>query len=267
MGPIAGGFIAENVSWRWVFWATSITSVLIQIIGAFFLQEAYAPTLLKRKVDRLRQETGNNNLHTEYDSDKTLGKVLGAALVRPFRLLATQPIVQAIAAYLAYIFGSFYLIISTYPSLWQSAYGETVGIGGLNYLSLGLGYTLGSQVNARVADQIYRRLKNNNNDVGRPEFRIPPTFVGSVLLPVGLFWYGWSAQARVHWIMPNIGMVIFSAGSMVCLQCMQGYVIDTYTRFAASGVAAVVVLQMFSWFWLSTLCTRNVQCSWIRLGQ
>ena len=42
--------------------------------------------------------------------------------------------------------------------------------------------------------------------------------------------------------MPNIGVVIFAAGSIVCLQYMQTYIIDSYTRFAASGLAAAVVL-------------------------
>ena len=73
-------------------------------------------------------------------------------------------------------------------------------------------------------------------------------FVGSVILPVGLFWYGWSAQAQVHWIMPNIGMAIFSVGSIVCVQCMQTYIIDSYTRFAASAMAAAVVLRSLAGF-------------------
>ena len=35
------------------------------------------------------------------------------------------------------------------------------------------------------------------------------------LLPVGFFWYGWSAEARVHWIMPDIGAAILST-AMIC---------------------------------------------------
>lgn len=248
VGPIAGGFIAETTTWRWVFWATSIAAVLIQVIGLFFLQETYAPTLLKRRADRLRKETGNEKLHTEMDSDKTLVKVLQTALVRPFRLLATQPIIQLIAAYMAYLFGLFYLILSTFPGVWEGVYGESVGVGGLNYLSLGVGFVLGAQISARVNDRIYRRLKHRNNDVGRPEFRVPSIFVGSVLIPIGLFWYGWSVEAKLHWIMPNIGIAIFASGSIVCLQCMQTYIIDSYTRFAASGIAAAVVLRSLAGF-------------------
>lgn len=93
----------------------------------------------------MRNETGNNKLHTEFTSDKTFVKVLQIALVRPFRLLATQPIIQVITVYMAYLFGLFYLLLSTFPGVWEGGYGETVGIGGLNYISLGVGFVLGAQ--------------------------------------------------------------------------------------------------------------------------
>ena len=248
VGPIAGAFVAETTSWRWVFWSTTIAAALIQLSGIFFLKETYAPTILKRKADRLRKETGNTSLHTEFESDKNLANVLSTNLVRAFRLLATQPIIQVISLYMAYIFGLFYLILSTYPGVWQGVYGESIGIGGLNYISLGIGSFIGAQGNALVNDRIYRRLKARNNDVGRPEFRVPPMFIGSVLIPIGLFWYGWSVQAHTHWIVPNIGIVFVAAGYMLCLICMQTYVIDSYTRYAASGLAAVVLLRSIAGF-------------------
>ncbi|KAL8700614.1 MAG: hypothetical protein Q9201_005356 [Fulgogasparrea decipioides] len=249
VGPIAGGFITEATTWRWIFWATCIADILIQILGLFFLQETYAPTLLKRKAERLRKETGNEKLYTEFDNpDQSLFKKLKISTIRPFRLLGTQPIVQLIAVYMAYLFGLCYLILSTFPGLWEGVYHESVGIGGLNYISLGVGFTLGSQISARVNDIIYRRLKAKNNSIGKPEFRIPAMFVSSPLIPIGLFWYGWSAQAHTHWIMPNIGMAIFGAGSIVCVQCMQTYIIDSYTKFAASAMAAAVVLRSLAGF-------------------
>ena len=38
VGPIAGGFIVANTTWRWVFWATTILDAMIQVSGFFFLQ-------------------------------------------------------------------------------------------------------------------------------------------------------------------------------------------------------------------------------------
>jgi MFS family permease len=97
-------------------------------------------------------------------------------------------------------------------------------------------------------DKIYRHLKRKNDNVGKPEFRVPLMLVGATLCPIGLFIYGWTAQARVHWIGPNIGTLLFAAGNIISHTCSQTYILDSYTRFAASGTAAVVVLRSLAGF-------------------
>ncbi|KAF7557623.1 hypothetical protein G7Z17_g568 [Cylindrodendrum hubeiense] len=248
VGPVAAGFIAERTTWRWVFWSTSIAAGIVQVAGLIWMRETYAPILLSWKRARLFKETGNEKLHTGTDSTKRLSRIIGDALVRPSRMLATQPIVQFVALYIAYLFGVSYLITVTFPVVWTDVYGESLGMSGLNFISLAVGSIFGVVVSIKVVDRIYRRLKEKNGGVGLPEFRIPSMFVGSILVPIGLFWYGWSVQGPAHWIMPNIGIAIFVAGTLVCFQGMQGYMIDSYSRFAASGLAAAVVLRSLAGF-------------------
>lgn len=149
---------------------------------------------------------------------------------------------------MAYLYGLMYLVLSTFPKLWSGEYGESVGTGSLNYIALGVGFFCGTQITAPINDRIYRRLKKRNNGVGRPEFRVPLMFGGSALIPIGLFWYGWAAQAKAHWILPNLGAAFFAAGCIVCFQSMQVYIVDSYTLYAASGIAAAVVLRSLAGF-------------------
>ena len=37
------------------------------------------------------------------------------------------------------------------------------------------------------------------------------------LVPVGFFWYGWSAQAQVHWIVPILGNVVLGVGILASM--------------------------------------------------
>jgi hypothetical protein len=143
------------------------------------------------------------------------------------------------------------LVVALYNSVSTNnvlGYGESSGIGSLNFISMGLGFFLGTQITAPLNDAIYRRLKKRNNGVGKPEFRVPMMIPASLLVPIGLFWYGWSAQAQVHWIVPNIGVVLFCAGVIVGFQCIQTYLVDSYTRFAASAIAAATVLRSLAGF-------------------
>ena len=164
-------------------------------------------------------------------------------MVRPFRLLGTQPIIQEMALYAAYLCGLMYLILSTFPALWTGQYHQSVGIAGLNYISLGLGFTLGAQNLSPLNDRIYRILKKKNDGVGKPEYRIPIMVPGSVLVPIGLFIYVWTATYNTCWIGPNFGAAIFAPSAIAGFQSVQTYLLDGYTRFAASAIAAATVLR------------------------
>jgi hypothetical protein len=107
----AGGYITQHTTWRWIFWSSSLADALVQILGVLFLQETYAPAILAKKARRLRQSTGNFELHTKYEEpNQTLGKLLRKNLVRPFRMLLTQPAIQVMAIYRAYLYGVMYLV-------------------------------------------------------------------------------------------------------------------------------------------------------------
>ena len=249
-GPIVGGFIIRHTTWRWVFWAVSIADGLVQLLGLFFLRESYPPRILGNRSRTLRRSTGNQAWYTKWETpNRTFLSILKGALVRPFVLLGTQPILQILAFYLAFLYGLVYLLYTTLPILWTSHYHESIDIAGLNYLSLGIGYLIGTQSTARLNDMIYKLLKERSGEnSGRPEYRLPLLVPGSILVPTGIFWYGWSAQARLHWIMPNLGLMIFGAGMKIATQCTQTYAVDTYTLYAASAAAGSTFLRSLAGF-------------------
>lgn len=91
--------------------------------------------------------------------------------------------------------------------------------------------------------QIYARCKERNGGIGFPELRTWLMVPASLLVPIGQLWYGWSAETKQHWIMPNIGVCIYSFGLIVGYQCIQAYVLDCYPVYAASAVGSLTVLR------------------------
>ena len=201
IGPITGGFLVQYQSWRWCFYVVSIASAAVQLSGIFIFRETYGPVLIQRKCKKLRKTTENPQLYTEHDGIP-FQNLLGKHLVRPFRLLATQPIVQVLSLYVAYLNGILYLMVATFPQLWTGVYHESVSIGSLNYISLFIGMALAILFGTRYADRLYVTLREKNNGQGLPEFRLPILCLGSCLVPIGIFWYGWSGRESVHWILP-----------------------------------------------------------------
>lgn len=253
-----------------MFYATSILSASIQLVGLLALPETYGPKILHLRAAKLRASTGNPDLHTEYEQrNKSTKHILLQALVRPCKLLSTQPIIQVLAAYTAYIYGLMYLALSTFPSVWVDVYKEKSDIAGLNYISLALGFCLATQICAPINDYIYSKLKRRSKGVGLPEYRVPLMIPGAILVPTGFLWYGWSIQAKAHWIMPNIGATLFGSGIIIGMQCITSYIIDAYSTYAASAIAATTVLRAIAGFGHSfpNVCTLYVRGPWTWIGR
>ncbi|GAW13469.1 hypothetical protein ANO14919_028550 [Xylariales sp. No.14919] len=240
LGPILGAFISEGTNWRWIFWITSIASVVVVAIAIVFLHETYEP-----RIEQLRRlaDKSSSKPTIPSQSPKVFLEIMKTNLQRPLRMLGTQVIIQLLAAYMALLYGTMFLFLFMYPLLWTEQYGESVSIGSLNYISFALGLILGVNIAGHLNDYIYRRLKARNNGVGRPEFRVPPMIIGTALVPIGLIWWGWTGQAKLHWILPNIGSFILGTGVYVCSGCVSVYTIDAYNRYAASAVSTNLVAR------------------------
>ena len=81
-----------------------------------------------------------------------------------------------------------------------------------------------------------------------PEYRVPMMVPGTILVPAGLLLYGWTAQNRVHWIVPDVGMVIFGCGFISSQQAMSSYVTEAYLEYVASAMAATQFLRNIAAF-------------------
>ncbi|ESK94908.1 mfs multidrug [Moniliophthora roreri MCA 2997] len=237
VGPIAGGFLS-TVGIKYVFIVIGGLSALASIIGIPLLRETYGP------VVRARSRGGDIEKHQDVAAGPVVNpwEYLWTNLKRPIVLLFRSYICFLLSLYMAFIYGIYYLMFTTFAELFSSVYGFKPGVGGLVYLGLGIGFLLSTAFGAKTADGLYKRLVDKNGGVATPEMRIPALFIGSLFVPVGLFWYGWSAQARIHWIMPIIGSGIFGFGMMTTFLPIQLYLVDTF-RYAASALAAASVFR------------------------
>ncbi|KAJ7115598.1 MFS general substrate transporter [Mycena crocata] len=248
-GPLVGGWIAQKSHWHWVFWSVSIADAILQIAAFIFLRETYAPEILKRKAHAIRKSTGNHKVRSAFDdSARPWSTVMGRGMVKPIVFLATEPIVQVFALYMAVLYGVLYLSLTTFVKVFTIQYNENLGIAGIHYLAIALGSTVGGQVGARVLTRVYLRLKAKNGGIGVPEMRLPLLMVSATTLPMGLLIYGWSVQAHAFWLVPDLGVFIYSIGIGANWTCIQTYLVDSYAIYAASAIAGVSSFRAFAGF-------------------
>ncbi|KAF1962926.1 MFS general substrate transporter [Byssothecium circinans] len=245
VGPIAGAYISDAISWRWTFWITSIVSSALLVLAVIFLEETFEPRLAK--LHSLQPSTSEDTLEqgsTSHPTSQIEQLSLWAHIQRPARMLATQPIIQLIAVYMALLYGTMFLFLYMYSTLWTKRYGQSARISSLNYVSAAIGFIAGVLVAGHLNDKVYSVLRARSaNNKGRPEFRVPVMLIGTLLIPAGLIEWGWTGETHQHWILPNIGCVIYTAGCYICSSCVSVYTIDAYTTYAASAVSTNLVLR------------------------
>lgn len=92
-----------------------------------------------------------------------------------------------------------------------------------------------------------------------PEHRLYPALLGTILLPIGLFWFAWTARSDVHWISPILAGIPFAWGNLLIFMGAATYLVDTYgalngasslaanglLRYALGAVFPLFALQMY----------------------
>jgi len=244
---VLGSWLSQTIGWRWDFWIVFILGVIITGATEIFNQETNPRVLMERKVKRLQAELNRPDLRSCYENPGTAKqsatRTLLDGLVRPTKMLFLSPLVFLVSLYIAFTYGTLYLLFTTIPVVFQQTYGWSVGITGLVYICLGVGNLCGWAVITYTSDRGVVKRTRANDGVFQPEMRLPLSIYFSFLLPITFFWYGWSTYYHTHWIVPLLGLFPFAFGIIGLFMPLTTYLVDCYPMYAASAIAANTVLR------------------------
>ncbi|EMD38027.1 hypothetical protein CERSUDRAFT_113138 [Gelatoporia subvermispora B] len=247
LGPIVGGFVGETVGWRWILWVNMIFAGVITIFCAT-LPETFAPVLLRKRAAKLREETGDPSYTTEQEMFKlSLSQVVVETLIRPFQMLATEPILLLMSMYIALIYGLLYAFFFSFPVVFGEGYSFNDGIVGLTFCSVLIGVALALCVTPRI-EANYRLRAEAKGGSADPEDRLVGMMIGCWFVPISLFIFGWTSPPYVmpgggNWVGPCSAGIPFGFGMVVIYFSANAYLIDAFPGYVASALAAKTVIR------------------------
>ncbi|KAK6834298.1 Major facilitator superfamily domain- general substrate transporter [Apiospora arundinis] len=244
IGPIAAGFLGEAAGWRWIEGLMAAFTGLLWIIVSLTVPETYTPVILRRRAEKLTQITGKVHI-SKLDAGKpkkTVMQEFKVALSRPWKLLFREPIVLLTALYMAIVYGTLYMMFAAFPIVFRQQRHWSAGVSGLAFLGVLVGM-MASVSYSMYDNKRYARVSEAHGGNAPPEARLPPAIIGSVLLPIGLFWFAWTNGLDVHWIVPIIASGFFGAGLVLVFLSLMNYLVDSYVVYAASVLASNAVLR------------------------
>jgi uncharacterized membrane protein len=172
------------------------------------LPETHLPTILRREA-RKRVYSAQRPSGLDTVAQRVVLSEVWRSLARATRLPAKIAFSHLpcflILLLICLINGLVNMILSSLGSVYQVVYHFPTATAGLVYLGMGFGGLTALAVAKQMAAMIARKL-GGAGGVEQPQNALPILFIVGPVGSVGLVWYGWSIQQRVHWIISIIGL-------------------------------------------------------------
>lgn len=178
----------SHLGWRWTQWLTLIFALAFVLLYFLTVPETYPPVLLSQRARKIRFETHNWAIHAKADEKQINMRDIGRVyLLKPWIMLVQEPILALITLYLGFIYGFLYLCFEAYPITFQQERGWNMGVGALPFMAITVGVLVGVAVIIFHTKTRMQRKLLIHGEV--PEERLVPMMLGSILMPIGMFWF------------------------------------------------------------------------------
>ncbi|KAL9088536.1 MAG: hypothetical protein Q9159_003026 [Coniocarpon cinnabarinum] len=244
-GPVIGSYLTQAKGWRWAFWLSVITGGVCTIAFATVYRETYPPHLVLKYAKKSEVRKNDPEMlakHARHAATAQAWRLVLKAIIRPMHMLVGSRVVLVLAVYVSVVYGFLYVLLTTIVEVFEEQYGFSQGAAGLAYLGLSTGMVTAVLLCALTLDR-YMKIQRHKTGTTEPEQRLPVMLLGSLLIPIGLFIYGWTAQKQVFFIVPIIGTATVGFGFFATTVPLQAYLVDAFKEYAASAIAATVVCR------------------------
>jgi MFS family permease len=208
IGPLIGGYTMQlHQDWRWIQW------VMIMIAGPIGLAALPARETSKKIILTQRAKAWGEPGPPKPTLTVMMKQLLVVTLIRPLKMLVTEPIVASWALYHSFVFGVLFAFFDSYPYVFIRTYGFTFAQVGLAFLGILIGTVLAVLTFIAIDKTIYQKKKlASYPSKPAPEERLYVSMLGAFGVPVSLFWFAWTARPDINFMVPIAAGVPFGWG-------------------------------------------------------
>lgn len=212
------------------------------------IRESRPPLLLERELQRLPPSIrgeGKDALQSfNPDHVPDLTTFVTVFLVRPLRLLVTEPIVLLVSILGPIPYAITYLFSQSLPEVYES-FNFTTKQAHLPLLAICVG-VLFIFATRCLNDHIVAKHTRLNLPI-KPELQLLGLIIAAPVLAAGLWLFAWTVPPKVpglHWIIPTIGLVCVGYAGGEFPTVLTGYLADSYRGYSSSAFAALALLRV-----------------------
>ncbi|KAJ7780016.1 hypothetical protein B0H16DRAFT_1711243 [Mycena metata] len=227
-------------------WITLIISAFAFLVALLFLPETYLPVLLDWKARHLRQATGSDRYVSHHAASESFTQRLKTKLALPATFFTTEPVIAVLGGYLILLYALLFSFLSGFDYVFKNTYDLSTGLEGACFGAIAAGATAFTLLAPGLYSWARHRTAHVRGSDVLPEFRLWPAMLTGPLLPLSLFWLGWTASPAVTRIWSALGACfLFGVCFIAIYVSAYEYIIDSYAEHAAIALASITIVRYF----------------------
>lgn len=240
LGPVIGGFVQQNLDWRWCIWIQLIFGGFVQILHLVCVPETRT-TIMMDKIAKKRRKSGQNpNIYgpneLEPFRERFSAREILITWIRPFDMFLTEPIVLTLSLLSGFSDALIFMFIQSFSLVYKQWHFSDVAIG-LSFIPIGVGYAIAWVLFIpAIKRNIKERRAKPDDERAQYESRLWWLLFTAPCLPIGLIGFAWTSLGPpIHWIGSMIFAAIIGIANYSIYMATIDYMICAYGPYSASA--------------------------------
>ncbi|EMD59188.1 hypothetical protein GGP41_009070 [Bipolaris sorokiniana] len=240
IGPASAGAIAETMGWRRILVIAVGLAILCEFLFLVYFKETYKLAILRK---RAAKSTDGADVTVEGRITHEGSAKLWHSLTRPFAILFRSSVLMLLSLFASVAFSFFYVISVSLPVILTEEYDFKLAMTGTAFISFSIGSLCSVMICNFTLDRIYVRLRGPEGEKGKPEYRLPLSIFGALVLPFTVSAYGWIAEYKLPVLLLLGSVVLMGATLLLSVIPLSNYVVDAFGMYSASALTGVIVTR------------------------
>ncbi|CAN9358464.1 unnamed protein product [Alternaria alternata] len=226
--------------WRRMLTIAAALAIVCEVLFLVYFRETYKMTILRRRAAKTMQETG------EISESKTTHEHLAKlvhSMTRPFAVLFGSTVLMLLSLFASVAFSFFYVVSVSLPIILIEKYDFRLAMIGTTFISFSVGSFCSVLACNFTLDRIYVKLRGPDGAKGKPEYRLPLSTIGAILLPFSVTAYGWIAEHRLPVLLLLASVALMGFSLLLTVIPLSAYVVDACGMYSASAMTGVIVTR------------------------
>jgi DHA1 family multidrug resistance protein-like MFS transporter len=207
------------------------------------MPETYLPVLLDWKASHIRRITGDDRYKSKHAEEASFFGRIRATLPLSAKFTTSEPAILALGGYLVLLYILLFSFLSGFDYIFKQTYALTPLEQGTCFASIAIGATAFTL----TAPGLYSWSREYTNHVPgasvTPEFRLWPAIATAPLLPISLFWLGWTNYADISIYSGLAACSFFGLVLNAMYVSSYEYIIDSYGEHAAVALSSITMMR------------------------